>query len=268
MKHLLRNRNFWIILCIDAGLVCASYVLAYLIRFEGSIPPEQMEMLVHTLPGIVLLKIAVFAWIGLYRGMWRYTSIADLANIITATVISAGIIALILVLVRRFEGFSRSVLILDALVTLMLIGGIRLLIRVYIQRTVPASFFNPTFFPFFNPDRAKRTRLLIVGAGDAAEKMLREIQDNPRLKYNPVGFLDDSPRKWGQAIRGVPVLGAIDEIGELPVQFDEILIAIPSANGDEMRRLVEICDRTGKRFRTIPKIGELIEGRITLNTIR
>ena len=241
---------------------------AYLIRFEGNIPPEQMELLVQTLPGIVLLKIAVFAWIGLYRGMWRYTSIADLINIITATVISAGAIALTLVLVRRFEGFSRSVLILDALITLMLVGGIRLLIRVYIQKNIPASFFNLTYFPFFNPDREKRNRLLIVGAGDAAEKMLREIQDNPRLKYIPVGFLDDDARKRGRSIHGVPVLGAIDDIGEIPVQFDEILIAIPSANGDEMRRLVEICDRTGKRFRTIPKIGELIEGRISVSTIR
>jgi len=268
MKHLLRNRNFWIIFVIDVGLVCASYVLAYIIRFEGDIPSEQMALLLQTLPWIVLLKIAVFAWIGLYRGMWRYTSIADLINIITATVICAGAISLALVLVRRFEGFSRSVLILDALITLMLIGGIRLLIRVYIQRTVPASFFNPAYFPFFNPDREKRTRLLIVGAGDAAEKMLREIQDNPRVKYRPVGFLDDNPRKQGQAIHGIPVLGAIDDIGELPIQFDEILIAIPSARGDVMRRIVEICDRTGKRYRTIPKIGELIEGRITANTIR
>jgi FlaA1/EpsC-like NDP-sugar epimerase len=268
MKHLLRNKNFWTILGIDVVLVCAAYVLAYVIRFEGDIPPEQMALLLHTLPWIVLLKIAIFAWIGLYRGMWRYTSIADLINIIAAAVISAGVIALALVLVRRFEGFSRSVLVLDALITLMLVGGIRLLIRVYIQRTLPASFFNPAFFPFFNLDREKRTRLLIVGAGDAAEKMLREILDNPRIKYRPVGFLDDNSRKRGQAIHGVPVLGAIDEIGDLPIQFDEILIAIPSARGDVMRRIVEICERTGKRYRTIPKIDELIEGRISANTIR
>jgi hypothetical protein len=83
-----------------------------------------------------------------------------------------------------------------------------------------------------------------------------------------VGFLDDNPRKQGQAIHGIPVLGAIDDIEELRIQFDEILIAIPSARGDVMRRIVEICDRTGKRYRTIPKIDELIEGRITANTIR
>jgi len=268
MKHLLRNRNFWIILSTDTGLVCASYLLAYLIRFEGNIPPEQMELLLQTLPWVVPLKIALFAWVGLYRGMWRYTSIADLINIIKAVVIAAGAIALALVLVRRFEGFSRSVLIMDALVTLMLIGGIRLLIRVYIQKNSPANFFIPAYFPFFNPDRTKLTRLLIVGAGDAAEKMLREIQDNPRLKYNPVGFLDDDARKRGQSIHGVSVLGAIDEIEDISIQFDEILIAIPSARGDVMRRIVEICDRTGKRYRTIPKIGELIEGRITVNAIR
>ncbi len=268
MRYLLRNRNFWIIIGTDCFLVCASYVLAYLIRFEADIPTEQMAMLLQTLPWIILLKIAIFGWIGLYRGMWRYTSIADLINIITATVISAGTIALTLVLVRRFEGFSRSVLILDALITLMLVGGIRLLIRVYIQRTIPASFFNPTFFPFFNPDREKRTRLLIVGAGDAAEKMLREILDNPRVKYRPVGFLDDDPRKRGRSIHGVPVLAAIDDIGTLPIQFDEILIAIPSARGNVMRKIVALCEQTGKRFRTIPKIGELIEGRISVNAIR
>jgi FlaA1/EpsC-like NDP-sugar epimerase len=268
MKHLIRNKNFWTILGIDVALVCTSYVLAYLIRFEGDIPPEQMELLLQTLPWIVPLKIALFAWVGLYRGMWRYTSIADLINIIKAVVIAAGAIALALVLVRRFEGFSRSVLILDALVTLMLIGGIRLLIRVYIQKNSPANFFIPAYFPFFNPDRAKRTRLLIVGAGDAAEKMLREIQDNPRVKYRPVGFLDDDPRKQGHAIHGVPVLGAIDDIGDIHTPFDEILIAIPSAGGDVMRRIVETCDRTGKRYRTIPKIDELIDGRISANIIR
>jgi FlaA1/EpsC-like NDP-sugar epimerase len=268
MKYLLRNKNFWIIVIIDVGLICASYVLAYLIRFEGNIPPEQIALLGQTLPWIIPLKILVFAWLRLYRGMWRYTSIADLINIIKASLISAGMIALALLLIRHFQGFSRSVLILDALITLVLIGGTRLLIRVYIQRTMPVSFYNPAFFPFFKPDTEKSTRLLIVGAGDAAEKMLREILDNPRVKYRPVGFLDDEPRKRGRAIHGVPVLGSIDDIDTLPIQFDEILIAMPSVRGDAMRRIVDLCERTGKRFRTIPKIGELIEGRISVNTIR
>ncbi len=268
MKQLVRHKNFWIILCADTGLVCISYILSYFIRFEGDIPPEHQEMLVQTLPWIVPMKILFFAWLGLYRGMWRYTSIADLINIIKATVLSAGVIALAMLLLRNLQGFSRSVLILDALMTLTLVGGIRMLIRVYIQRTFAAIFFHPAYFPFFNPDRGKRVRLLIVGAGDAAEKMLREIQDNPNVKYRPVGLVDDNPNKQGQAIHGVPVLGAIDDIEELPVQFDEILIAVPSARGDVMRRIVEICDRTGKRYRTIPKIGELIEGRITVNSIR
>ena len=268
MKHMIRNKNFWTILGVDVALVCVSYELAYFMRFEGDIPPEQMQLLLQTLPWIVPLKIAVFSWVGLYRGMWRYTSISDLINIFTATVVCTGIIALSLVLVRRFEGFSRSVLILDALITLMLIGGVRLLIRVYIQRTIPEKFFKPAFFTFFNPAREKRTRLMIVGAGDAAEKMLREIHDNPRIKYRPVGLLDDDPRKRGRTIHGVPVLGPIDGIGTLPLPFDEILIAIPSARAHVMRRIVDLCERTGKRFRTIPKIGELIEGRISVSAIR
>jgi len=268
MKHLLRNKNFWIILGLDGLLICAAYVLAYLIRFEGDIPPQQSEILRQTLPWIVPLKIAMFAWLRLYRGMWRYTSIPDLINIIKATLLSAGTIAVALLLVRHLEGFPRSILIMDAVLTLTFIGGIRLIIRSYIQKASPQSFFNPAYYRFRQPGKESRTRLLIVGAGDAAEKMLREILDNPRIKYKPVGFLDDDPKKQGQAIHDVPVLGTIDDIRTISVPFDEILIAIPSARGDVMRRIVEICERTGKRYRTIPKIGELIEGRISVNAIR
>ncbi len=267
MKHLIRNKNFWIILGSDVALVCAAYALAYLIRFEGNIPPEPQEMFVKTLPWIVPMKILVFAWLGLYRGMWRYTSITDVINIVTAVVLSTGTIALILVLIQRFEGFSRSVLILDGLITLLLVGGIRLLIRVYIQRA-SVKFFRPAVFTLFNPAREKKIRLLIVGAGDASEKMLREILDNPSIRYRPVGLLDDDPRKMSRAIHGVPILGHISDIATLPVAFDEILIAIPSARADAMRRIVDLCEQTGKRFRTIPKIGELIEGRLSVSAIR
>jgi FlaA1/EpsC-like NDP-sugar epimerase len=111
-------------------------------------------------------------------------------------------------------------------------------------------------------------KLMIVGAGDTGEMILREILQNPRLGYDPVCFVDDDPDKLKRKIHGVPVLGPVEEIHRLPCEFDEILIAIPSGKGEEMRRIVAACERTGKRYRTVPGIGELIGGKISVKAIR
>jgi FlaA1/EpsC-like NDP-sugar epimerase len=109
--------------------------------------------------------------------------------------------------------------------------------------------------------------LLIIGAGDAGEKMLREIRDNSRLNYEVVGFLDDDPKKREMRIHGVPVLGPIPQIHDMAYrdEMDEILIAMPSASTKQMRRIVEACDGTGLKSRTTPGIGELIDGKISLS---
>ena len=173
-------------------------------------------------------------------------------------------IVLGILILRRFEGYSRSVFILDWVLTVFLIGGVRVTIRVLMAGD-PRSLLRQAW------SRHRSwgyKRLLIIGAGDAGEKFLREIRDNPRVRYVPVGFLDDDAGKQEKTIHGVPVLGSVDDVTQYANRFDEILIATPSARGEEMRRIVEICKLTGKPFRTIPTIGELIEGRITVNTVR
>ena len=265
MKNLIRNSHFYLMVGLDALLVALAYLLAHALRFEGEIPLWQWDNIEKTLPFILVAKPFAFYYFNLYRGMWRYMSIVDLRNVLKASSLASAVIALFILFLFRFEGFSRSVFIMDWGLTVFLVGGIRVAIRVF------TTNHSSDYFSFGRPKRLSKTaqkRLLIIGAGDAGEKFLREILDNPRVQYEPVGFLDDDPRKQGKTIHGVPVLGAIGAIGEIPIPFDEILIAIPSARGDVMRRIVETCERTEKRYRTIPKIGELIEGRITVNTIR
>jgi FlaA1/EpsC-like NDP-sugar epimerase len=199
----------------------------------------------------------------MYRGMWRYVSLVDLLNVIKATIISSLLIIFVILLVHRFQGYPRSVFIIDWGLTLIFIGGVRVGVRLYFARNLRGEIF-PTFLQFKHPGK----KLLIMGAGRTGEKMLREILDNPTLKIHPVGFLDDDQHKQGKTIHGVKVLGTVNDIHALTNLFDEILIAIPSASAKQMRNIVKACEATNKPFRTVPAIGELIDGRISVKTVR
>ena len=249
-------------LILDAILVTAAYVSAYLLRFDGHIPLQNWVQLKNTLPFVIPLKLFCFIMFGLYSGMWRYTSLADLRNTLKATSLSSIIIVLAILFFYRFHGFSRSVYVIDFVFTFLLVGGIRVAIRL---------FFADHYLSFWTFGRGKKSsasRLIVVGAGDAGEKVLREIQEHASINMEPVGFLDDDPGKRGKAIHGVPVLGAVDEINRIRTEFDEILIAIPSVRGEKLRRIVSLCEDSGKRFRTLPGIWELIEGKVSIKTIR
>jgi FlaA1/EpsC-like NDP-sugar epimerase len=263
MKHIIRNRNFYFMLLIDALLVTVSYVAAYGLRFDGGIPLDEWINIERTLPLIIPTKIAFFLFFNLYRGMWRYTSLIDMINVFKACTIASAVIVLLILYTFHIIGFPRSVFIIDWVITILLVGGIRFGIRLALTNHISTLI---SFRSIQGGSSAKK--LLIIGAGDAAEKVLREIHDNPVVKLEPFGLLDDAREKQGQAIHGVRVLGIIEDLPELPDEYDEILIAIPSARGDEMRRIVRLCERTGKKFRTLPSIGELIEGRISVNAIR
>jgi FlaA1/EpsC-like NDP-sugar epimerase len=268
MKYLLRNKHFWMMLLLDLGLLYLAYYFSYYIRFEGEIPAEHAASFERTVWLIVPFKVACFIVFGLYRGMWRYVSIPDLFNLIKAALVSSTGIILGILFIHQFQGFARSVFIIDAALTILFIGGARLIIRIFLTQGGPSNGRFPLSFLSSQPSEFKR--LLIIGAGDAGEKMYRELRDNPNLSYHIVGFVDDDARKLGMRIHGVPILGNVDELSRLVKKYeiDEILIAISSASGKEMRRIVERCKETGIKFKTIPGIGELIDGRVSVKTIR
>lgn len=262
-----------IVLGIDIALITASIYGAYLVRFEFSIPSQNLALLFRMLPIIILVKIASFYFLDLYRGMWRYTSIADLFNIIKASTISSFLIISFILFMTRFEGFSRSVFIIDWCLTVLLITGHRVAIRLYYEQlSGEVSWFTAisNLLGFLTKKQPEGKKILIIGAGDCGEKICREIINNLRLRQKIVGFIDDDPEKFGKKIHGIPVLGSIKEIKKISQKTrpDEVLIAIPSATSKEIRKIIETCKDSGITFKIIPGYGELIDGKVTVNTIR
>jgi FlaA1/EpsC-like NDP-sugar epimerase len=204
--------------------------------------------------------------------MWRYTSLFDLFNVLKAVITSSVFIILAILFIYRFQGFPRSVFIIDAILTFIFIGGIRVTVRILLsEQDKGFSHLRQMVRIRSGRDLVKaKKRLLVIGAGDAAEKILREIRENPRLNYEVVGLLDDDPSKKSMNIHGVPVLGPVGKIHKMAFQdeMDEILIAMPSASAKQMSRIIQHCETTGLKCRTTPGIGELIDGRISFKTIR
>lgn len=269
MRNILHSKTFYIMISLDAGLVAVGYLLAYFLRFEGNIPYSDFSYIKSSLSYILPFKLIIFLSFGLYRGLWRYTSLFDLFNVLKAATISSGGIILFILFANRFQGYPRSVFIIDWILTIILIGGLRVSIRLLFSEK--GDLRSLLRNPFSHGKVAKpKKRLLIIGAGDTGEKMLREIRDNPRLNYEVVGFLDDEPGKRGTRIHGVPVLGSLERIHDMAYrdEMDEILIAAPSASTREMRKIVEACEATGLKSRTTPGIGELIDGKVSFKTIR
>jgi len=264
MYNQFKKLNFWLVLGLDVLLLSCAHILAYCIRFAQLSTPE-WHRIALVLPFLLPFKIIVFSMLGLYRGMWRYTGINDLLKVIKAVVITTITALAVLALVNRLEGFSRSVFILDGILTLFFIGGFRLALRLYYQHSGGS---------FFALDRAARLsqkkRLLIIGAGDAAEKMVREIRDNPHLPYLVVGFLDDMPVKIGNRIHGITVLAPISELHEtiIKTKSQEVLIAIPSASREQMQRIVDLCRTGSVPYKTLPSLGEIINNKISIRGSR
>jgi len=263
----IKNRNFYIMFGLDLFLFGLAYVGAYLIRFEFHLAATELNNMIAGLPLIIPFKAVVFYCFGLYRGMWRYAGIADLWRLFEASVFSSLIIVTIILIIHRFQGFSRAVFLLDGGLTFLLTGGIRLCIRMAYQK----RYYGRNEQSIFNKKRKqKRNPVFIIGAGDAGEKTLRELKDNAGLGYQVVGFIDDSSHKKGQLIHNVPVLGGLETLSHHLEKYgiDEILIAAPSATGAQMRRIIETCEECKVRYKTLPGLGEVINGKVSVKTLR
>jgi FlaA1/EpsC-like NDP-sugar epimerase len=217
----------------------------------------------YWLVGISLLvKPLVFYMFGLYRRLWVYASIQELKLLIVAVTTASVLVSLIIVLLRAFQilpYYPRSTLPIDWLLSLILIGGLRFSLRI-----LSDSQQNIT-----TAHRVSR-RVLIVGAGDAGALVVREMQKNPNLHLMPVCFLDDNPDKLKQQIHGVPVVGTLDDLARTVMirRINEVIIAIPSAPGNVIRQVAEICQARNIPFRTMPGMYELIGGKVNVSRLR
>lgn len=242
----------------EIAIFAVSAAAAFLLRFDFSVPPHYLRYLPYALAIWLPVKIVVFRIAKLDRGLWRYVSAIDLIRISTANLIASGI-GYILIRLLAPAGFPRSLYVLDFMVCLSGTGGFRLAARVTESVSSRARIAG-------GPEK----RTLIYGAGDAGINLLREIHNNARLAYRVCGFIDDDPGKLGLRIGGVPVLGTGDKIAPLIARhrIAAVLIAIPSATGAEMTRILELCREAGVESKTVPGLGEMIEGRGLAGQIR
>ncbi|PYQ14555.1 MAG: hypothetical protein DMH00_01490 [Acidobacteria bacterium] len=233
---------------IDTCLISLAFVASYVLRFDGSIPPDFYGQIAATLPALIAVKLALFYYFGLYRILWSYMDMHDLVTIFKAVASGTVVTVLALVGLTHFDGYSRVVFVLDAFLLLVLVTGSRMLFR----------FFREYFAGL--PRRGRR--LLIVGAGDAGEMILREIRNNPELPYQPVGFIDDDLAKGGKRIHGLPVFGGREAIPGIArkEKVDEILIAIPSLSEPERHHIVALCEEAGKRYRVMQSLAKSVLG--------
>ena len=271
MKRLSSYHNFILIIIADMILLSISCYAAFMLRFNFSIPAHLSGLVYRTVPMAVIIKLITFYFFDLYRGMWRYTSTHDLMNVIKAAVVSSLLLVTLLVYTHGFTGFARSTFIIDLVLTILLISGSRIGIRLFFDFMSRKNTGEWSLLKSFSlKPKTGAKKVLILGAGDAGEKIFREIRSNPELRYHVMGFIDDDPAKWNKLIHNTTVLGNTEEIKSIVdrLKIEEIIIALPSATSEQMRRIVAHCKETGISFKTLPSLGELIDGRISIKSIR
>ena len=264
MNPQLKNPKFYSMILMDISIFIVALYLSYLIRFEFSFAHIDMAQVYTLLLLVVPLQFIIFLSFGLYSGMWRYTSVRDFWMLARACFLSTLLVMVIILTVSRFEGYSRSVFVADGIITFILAGGVRMVIRSYYAVRVDRG---ADVYPLVN---TQFTKVLIIGAGDAGEKILREIMENNTLHYDVVGFVDDDAEKQGRTIHGIRVLGTVERLPKIikKESIQQILIAVPSAKGDEIRRIVDACQKCNTSYKILPGIGELIDGRVSVKLLR
>ena len=259
LPRLPRGIRLFLVITMHVALFSMAYLGAWLVRFDFSVPDFWLGVMWKVLPLAVGIKLAVFAGMKMFQGWWKYVSLRDVTQLARGIALGSGIFVLVNALLVAGVNFPRSIYLLDFGLGLFLIGGARGSLRL-VREAARSMALGAT-------DKAN---LLIIGAGDTAETLLREIQKNPNLPYNPIGFLDDDAYKHGLRIHGVPVLGGVATLNEAVVQqgIGQIIIAMPSASREEMRRVIELTKQTGVNTQILPAVESILDGRISLNQLR
>lgn len=261
----LRNRHF---VLLDIMILCITPALALLMRVDYPPSASHWQGIALYTAIALLIRMAVFVALGLYTRYWRYASIDEMVQIAVAVAVSTTAIVVLFFAARlpaldicpRYPAacsLPRSIPFIDALLVLLAVGGVR---------------FSVRLADLLQQQRADQgaKRILIMGAGEAGAMIVKEMRSNPQLGLLPVAFLDDDPRKQAVRIRGLPVLGTRQDIPRMvrERQADEVIIAMPTAAGKEIREVMRICAQVGVQARTIPGMYELLDGTVRINQLR
>ena len=240
----------------DLAAVCIAWIFAYLLRFNFDIPPEHFASMWLSLVPVLLVQLISFSVFGLYRGIWRFASLPDLKRILNAVISSALILTTTSFMFHGYIVVPRSVLIISPCLAILLLGGSRFLYRYYKDHEL------------YRFSRTKGDPVIILGAGEAAISLLKELARSDR--WQVVGLLDDDNSLHGREILGVRVYGSVDQLKRFTSDLGvgHVIIAMPSARHQARRLAIEAANALGLSALTVPPIDDLMSGRLNVSQLR
>jgi FlaA1/EpsC-like NDP-sugar epimerase len=255
MKRKIRTSS---LIAADIVLLTISIIASFMLRFDGQVPADFLVVLRKLIISIILIKLVVLYLFKLYNSLWEYASIEELMEVV-AGVITANI-AFIAYMFFVQATLPRSIYILTAVFDMMLLGGLRMSYRVFRRyRTFGNVFSN-----------VKRKQIMVIGGGDAGIMTVKELKNRNFQEGEPVVIIDDNPMKKGKNINGIPVEGNRHDITAIAINknIDEIIIAMPSAAKNEIKRIIEECKKTDCKLKILPGVYELIDGNLNISKLR
>jgi FlaA1/EpsC-like NDP-sugar epimerase len=242
----------WLIVLLHLALMATANYLAFWLRFDGSIPPRELDLFARMLVWLMVIRGLTFAPLGLYSGLWRYTGIYDLRNLTVGVMLSTLVFYVLVHEVYGLVDYPRSVFVVDSMLLILMMGGLRVAGRVHREHR----------------HARRQNTVLIYGAGDAGEMVVRDMKRY--LESQPIGFIDDDPSKLGQRIHGVPVLGGRERLAAVIAEErpDEVLVAIPCAEPSTIRAIVRVLEPFKLPIKTLPNLRDILDGRVGMSQVR
>jgi FlaA1/EpsC-like NDP-sugar epimerase len=227
-------------------MITVSNYAAFWLRFDGDIPATEVTLYFQALPSLLIIRGLTFYKFRLFQGLWRYTSLWDLRNILIGVGISSVLFYVVVHWIMGVLAYPRSVFLIDSMVLVCLMGGVRL-----------AHRMSPALLP-----SSARRRVLVIGAGDAGEMIVREMRRHPEYGCEPVGFVEDDPQWRGQSIHGVPVLGGMRDLVRIMLAEHphEVLIAVTSPEPAMFRGVVKLLEPFKVHLTRLPLVTDLVNG--------
>lgn len=252
----LMNQRRELILGCEILLMGLAYYVSFLLRFDFHLSQTYFTVFLHTLPILLLVKFVIFYWVGLFRGWWCYAGVNDLWDISKAAAISSPLVyVLVICIFDNSFPYPRSVLIIDFVLTIVLMGQARFAVRLWSENAVK---------------HLPRKNTLIIGAGHTGALIARELKSNPGLDFRPLGFIDDDPTKHKVKIEGTKVLGGTRDLPRLMMQkgVHSVIIAMPSASANKIQEIMNQCHASRVELKIFPKIADQLNGSPAVKRVR
>jgi FlaA1/EpsC-like NDP-sugar epimerase len=241
---------------LDLAVIIPCYLVPLVLRFDGSVPRHWWGNFLSFMPLVAVLHLLSNYLLGLYGQMWRYASVEEARRVVLAGVVGGALVVAVGEIWPGPRPLPLSVVIFGTVLSLLGFGAIRFQSRLFSfrRRSLPSTV----------------ARVLVVGAGRAGSLLLKDLSGNPSLGLDPVGVVDDDPRKLRLFLHGVPVLGTTEAIPSLVrrLQVDQVLLAMPSATSEVVRDVAALCEESEVTLRVLPSVHEIVNGRVTARDIR